>query len=289
MPGYTSLVYLVALIISNDLTLSLHSRRLLPKPIMMASSLVTSPPSFRCIATKGISQLASSVGSGELDDPTSSTFGRQDYWNSLYGKEANFSWYAGWEDLEPFLDDFMKSKDDHILVPGVGNDATIVGMYDAGYSYLTAMDYAPEGIERCRDMLGPERLLHGTPADIRETGVDLVVADARKLQAVFDNDSFDAILEKGTLDAIFLSGGKDKSKCHQYLEMSIEELSRTVKHGGVWISVTAVAVDQIQDCFLSDQYKDHWDPIVLKDDFYTTEDGYTSNNIDGSFLVFKKR
>ena len=51
--------------------------------------------------------------------------------------------------LQPFCDEYL-SKSDRILIPGVGNDAAIVGMFDYGYSYLTAMDYAPEGIERCR-------------------------------------------------------------------------------------------------------------------------------------------
>lgn len=41
-----------------------------------------------------------------------------------------------------------------MLIPGVGNDAAVVDMFDDGYLDLTAMDYAPEGIERCRELLG---------------------------------------------------------------------------------------------------------------------------------------
>jgi hypothetical protein len=218
-------------------------------------------------------------------DPSDSQFGRHDYWNKVYQQEANFSWYAGFEDLEPFLEEFLGSKESHVLLPGVGNDgAILVGMYDAGYVHLSAMDYAAEGIERCREMLGTDRLIQDE-RNSSSVGVDLVVADARTLQGVFDTHSFDAVFEKGTLDAIYLSGGRDKEMCNRFLNMAISELARTLKPGGVWISLAAVVVDQIQDSF---QERD-WEPLVLKDDFYATVDGYTSNNIDGTLLVWKKK
>ena len=295
----TFLHYCIALIISDGLGLLFCWRGQRAPLVPMVSSFVIRGSTAASTRNRRLKLEFSSSPSSEFIDPERSRFGRQDYWNEFYQKEANFSWYAGWDDLEPFLNEFLGSKNDHILVPGVGNDATLVGMYDAGYSYLTAMDYAPEGIERCREMLGPKRLLFqhehqlstgkGNNDDgIRGSGVDLVVADARNLQDVFDTHSFDAILEKGTLDAIFLSGGQDKEKCHLYMQLAVDELSRTVKPGGTWISVAAVAVDQIQACFLGEPYHKQWEPVVLKDDFYTTDDGYTSNNVDGTFLVFRK-
>jgi hypothetical protein len=227
--------------------------------------------------------LARSALLSSFADPSNSQFGRQDYWNRVYQQEANFSWYAGFKELEPFLEEFLGSKDSHVLLPGVGNDgATLVGMYDAGYVHLSAMDYAAEGIERCREMLGTNRLIQDDRNSSSSGGVDLVVADARTLQGVFDTHS---VFEKGTLDAIYLSGGRDKEMCNRYLNMAISELARTLKPGGVWISLAAVVVDQIQDSF---QERD-WIALVLKDDFYATVDGYTSNNIDGTLLVWKKR
>jgi hypothetical protein len=110
----------------------------------------------------GVSSFVREVSFGRSDkarrrtlfsEPTDSNFGRRDYWNQVYKKETTFSWYAGWDDIQPFCDDFFE-KDYRVLIPGVGNDAALVDMYDDGYVYLTAMDYAPEGIERCREMLG---------------------------------------------------------------------------------------------------------------------------------------
>jgi hypothetical protein len=215
-------------------------------------------------------------------DPEDSQFGRQDYWNQLYEKQSNFSWYAGWEDLEPFVREFV-NPDDKVLIPGVGNDAMLVDMFDAGYTHLTAMDYAPEGISRCREMLGQSRIRHH---DDMEKGVDLLVADARDLSDVFENQSFDAVFEKGTLDAIFLSGGQNKTLAVQNLNLAISELGRCVKAGGIWISIAAVVDEQIQASF---DLRPEWDCLVRKGDLFVTEDGYTSNNIDGSLLVWRRR
>jgi ubiquinone/menaquinone biosynthesis C-methylase UbiE len=146
------------------------------------------------------------------------------------------------------------------------------------------MDYAPEGIERCREMLGPSRL-RKFYEDEGERGVRLVVADARDLTGVFDDCEFDAVMEKGTLDAIFLSGGQNKGKSLENLRTAISELGRCVKPGGIWISIAAVVVDQIQDLFESEG---EWTCLVDKEKLYVTEDGYTSNNIDGNLLVWRK-
>jgi hypothetical protein len=113
-----------------------------------------------------------------------------------------------------------------------------------------------------------------------------LVADARDLSDEFEDCSFDAIMEKGTLDAIFLSGGKDKQKGLENLKLAISELGRCVKAGGIFMSITAVVVDNIQESF--DELNDEWECLVDQDQIYMTEDGFTSNNIDGTLLVWKK-
>lgn len=213
------------------------------------------------------------------DDPTDSPkFGRQEYWNTVYKKESNFSWYAKWEDLKPFVTEFIPSCQSSILLPGVGNDMVLIDMYKDGYTNLTAMDYAPEAIERCQDMFQTED-------DGNEPKIEFRVADARDLQG-WDSCYFGGILEKGTLDAIYLSGGKNKTLATENLQFAFSELTRCLKPGGIWMSVAGVVDQEIQKLFESKN--EEWTCFVGSGELYITQDGYTSNNIDGSLLVFKK-
>mmetsp|Transcript_38902 Transcript_38902/g.52739 ORF Transcript_38902/g.52739 Transcript_38902/m.52739 type:complete len:230 (+) Transcript_38902:30-719(+) len=123
---------------------------------------------------------------GRFPEPTDSNFGNLEYWDKNYRDTEDglaFSWYSGWGDLGPFVEELIPDCRSRVLIPGMGNDATVADMYDAGYKSLTAFDYAPEGVQCAKRLLGPDR-----------SGVSLLVADARDLP--FASGSFDAVLDK---------------------------------------------------------------------------------------------
>jgi len=215
-----------------------------------------------------------------LPEPSDSNFGRREYWNDIYTKQEDFSWYSGWQELEPFVRELVPEESSHVLIPGMGNDGAIVDMYDAGYHNLTAFDYAEAGVECARKLLGDERI---RAEKVDTPGVTLLVADARDLP--FGNNLFDAVLDKGTLDAIFLSGGRDKELAAKHLDMAVSELGRVLTKDGVVISISAACVDAVQKAFESrNEWKQLWDGTL-----YITEDGFASNNVDGTLLAWKHR
>lgn len=224
--------------------------------------------SFRSIARHQHVVLSAS---SSLPEPTDSNFGRRDYWNKLYENQDSFSWYSGWEELEPFVRELIPNEFAHVLIPGIGNDKSIVDMFDAGYQNITAFDYAEAGVECARKLLGITRL----------RTVEVLVADARDLP--FEDDSFDAIFEKGTLDAIYLSGGRDKELAAKHLEMAVSEMARMLVEGGVVVSITAACVDAVQSSFESNEWKQIQDGSL-----YITDDGFASNNVDGTLLAWKR-
>ena len=239
---------------------------------------------------------------GTLLEEPDNQFGRMTYWDESYrqsqgenqhdsskqhnAKDADvtstdttFSWYCGWEDeLEPFFSELVQLENNpSILVPGIGNDACIRDMFDSGYRHLSAFDYAPEGVECAKRMFGPERL---------SLMDDLRVADARDLP--YADAKFDAVLDKGTLDSIYLSGGNDKDLARTHLGMAVSEMARLVKVGGIVFSVTAACVDAIQRSFdESNENLGCW--RQLRDgSLHMTDDGYTSNNVDATMLVWER-
>mmetsp|Transcript_25649 Transcript_25649/g.43770 ORF Transcript_25649/g.43770 Transcript_25649/m.43770 type:complete len:278 (+) Transcript_25649:233-1066(+) len=232
---------------------------------------------------------------GSLLEEPDNQFGRMTYWDESYRqslKDENdspddagnnstetFSWYCGWEnELEPFFSELVPLEGNPtVLVPGIGNDACIRDMFDSGYHRLTAFDYAPEGVECAKRMFGPQRL---------QLMDDLRVADARSLP--YDDASFDVVLEKGTLDSIFLSGGKDKILAKKHLGMAVSELARVVKEGGIVFSVTAACVDAVQQSFDEEIERNGCWEQIRDGSVYMTDDGYTSNNVDATMLVWER-
>ena len=243
--------------------------------------------------------------SHRLDEPEAgeSNFGRQAYWDGSYrrgdagadlpgdggggaeGEDEGFSWYCGWTDeLGPFFEELVPDRDAYVLVPGIGNDVAIRDMFDAGgYRRLAAFDYAPAGVRLARDLFGDARLRAiaarvGTPArDVFR------VCDARDLTAEYAGGTFDAILDKGTLDSIYLSGGKDKAKAERNLSRAVSEMKRVLKGGGIVFSVTAACEAAVRASFGGDG---DWEP-VRDGGLHITEDGYASNNVDATILAWR--
>jgi SAM-dependent methyltransferase len=203
-------------------------------------------------------------------------FGRQEYWEGFYKDQSNanetsFSWYAGWNDLEPLISEWIAPAQ-NVLMPGVGIDSLVRDMYDAGYEQLTAFDYAPESIAHCQRMLGKDRT------------VDLSTADARDLP--YASESFDAVIDKGTLDAVFLAGD-DMDERLDSLTRALAELDRVLRPGGIFWSLSAICVEPLQSAPLWKD-TDCWEAVTTDGSLYTTADGYTSNNVDGTLLVWRK-
>lgn len=234
-----------------------------------------------------------------LEEPSESesNFGRMNYWNEVYEKEDKFSWYSEWSDIAPFFTELVPlecTTDDtlrmtRVLLPGIGNDSSMVEMYDSGYKAMTAFDYAPEGVACAERFFGDTRLCRGRIEDMAHTrleneeGVDLRVADARDLP--YKDDSFDAVLEKGTLDAIYLSGAADKDIAMKHLNMAISELARVTSKGGIVMSITAACADSIKEAFSKN---DHIWQVLRDGTFHVTDDGYSSNNVDATIFAWKR-
>jgi SAM-dependent methyltransferase len=200
-------------------------------------------------------------------------FGQQEYWQDFYKEQDyadSFSWYAEWNDLEPLISEWI-SPQHKVLIPGVGIDSLVRDMYDAGYEQLTAFDYAPESISHCQHMLGEGR------------AVDLSTADARNLG--YASASFDAVIDKGTLDAVFLAGDNMDER-QESLTRAISELARVLRPGGIFWSLSAICVEPLQSSALW-MNPNCWE-AVTDGSLYTTADGYTSNNVDGTLLVWRK-
>ena len=154
--------------------------------------------------------------------------------------------YFGFEKYGKLVMENLPSKNEEILLPGIGNDPILLDLLQKGYTKLTATDYSEFAIERQIDLLSYQPYPYSTEEDeIEEDNDDdgpiptlLLQMDARKMKSMWTN-KFDAIIEKGALDAIHLSGDGN-------FERAVKEFERTLKPGGILISVSGVVPPELR-------------------------------------------
>ena len=192
------------------------------------------------ISPISISALYSSSSNAEKatsihqDENGNCVFGLQSFWDDMYTGEGDgdrpadkYSWYCGWDELSPFWEMLVPlDSASRVLIAGIGNDKTPIDMYNAGWnSSMTAFDYSSAGIERAKQLFGPNR-----------NNVKLLTADARDLPLA--DASIDATLDKGTLDAIYISG-------EEVFRNSVKELTRVTATNGVVVCVSRVIYPEV--------------------------------------------
>lgn len=212
--------------------------------------------------------------STDLPSMMAGKFGTKEYWDGMYeGSGAactadglpaeEYSWYCGWRELQPFWTEFVPSTDARVLMPGVGSDNTVRDLFDSGWQDLTAFDYSAAGVERAASLYG-------------DRPIKLTCADATCLP--YDTASFDAVLDKGTLDAIGIAS-KDA------LRASATELARTVVTGGVVLSVSrALEAHEMLTAFAPAQWE-----VLLDGGLHVAETGEVSTDTAANLYVWRRR
>jgi SAM-dependent methyltransferase len=192
-----------------------------------------------------------SIDDSATSEEADSQFGTKQYWDDMYVGMGDFDaeeycWYYGFDAIQPYFFQFMPLPPKHLssssskssslsssmkmLVPGVGNDGTLLDLYKFGFHDIVAFDYSAPAIDRQRELLS----FH------KNAGKDitLVVRDARKLDDEW-TDLFDIIFEKGALDAIFLSGSGN-------VQLAVQELKRVLQPGGYFMSISGVVPEDVR-------------------------------------------
>uniref|UniRef100_F6GWD0 Methyltransferase type 11 domain-containing protein n=1 Tax=Vitis vinifera TaxID=29760 RepID=F6GWD0_VITVI len=166
-------------------------------------------------------------------------FTSKENWDKFFtirGSDDSFEWYAEWPQLkDPLLSHLSSTAPPsdpaseppqppppplQILVPGCGNSRLSEHLYDAGFHGITNVDFSKVVIS---DML--RRNVRSRP-DMRWR-----VMDITSMQ--FPDGSFDAILDKGGLDALM-----EPELGPKLGKMYLTEVKRVLKSGGKFIGLT---------------------------------------------------
>jgi SAM-dependent methyltransferase len=200
-------------------------------------------------------------------------FGTKEYWDEMYQGRGDFSsteysWYYGWDTIKGYVAPWVK-KEDRLLIPGIGNDRLVLDLVHAKYRHITAQDYSVHAIERQQDILSYHCDYDPSSSSIitssgGATRVILATSDVRSLPSQWTG-TFDAIIEKGLLDAVYLSGDGN-------VERAVSSLSRVLRPGGILVSISGVLPEGLR--------KDIFEGFVW------LRDG--SNDLRAGCFVFRK-
>jgi len=154
---------------------------------------------------------------GEEGDRSFKGFSRQEYWDERYKKSSKpYDWYSSWEKIGPLVAEYMPPFDGAILNVGCGSSRLPRELHDAGYTNVTSIDYSPAVIEQMQQK----------HADL---GQSFLLMDMTKMS--FANESFDLLVDKGALDALFTGA-------HEQVFEAVPEFFRVLRPGGRYVSIT---------------------------------------------------
>ncbi|XP_050372199.1 uncharacterized protein LOC126790106 [Argentina anserina] len=161
------------------------------------------------------------MGGATTTQQQQQAYGEPWYWDNRYANESGpFDWYQKYQSLAPIINLYVPRHLRCVLVVGCGNSAFSEGMADDGYEDVVSIDISSVVIQAMQDK-------HSNRHDLKYLEMDV-----RDMNA-FETASFDAVIDKGTLDSLLCG-----SNSQQNAARMLNEVWRVLKDKGVYILVT---------------------------------------------------
>ncbi|XP_020100712.1 endothelin-converting enzyme 2 [Ananas comosus] len=150
------------------------------------------------------------------------------YWDERFSSEEHYEWCKDYSHFRHLLRPLL-SPSLSVLELGSGNSRLCEELRREGVVDITCVDLSPVAVQRMRKRL----------ADRGLGGIKVVVADM--LDLPFDSESFDIVIEKGTMEVLFVDSG-DPWNPHPEIVNKVtkmlEGVHKVLKPEGTFISIT---------------------------------------------------
>ncbi|CAF89713.1 unnamed protein product, partial [Tetraodon nigroviridis] len=159
---------------------------------------------------------------------TAEEFSSADYWERFFKKrgDKSFEWYGDYNKLCGILHKYIKIQH-KVLVVGCGNSELSEQLYDVGYKLLTNIDISETVITHMNQRNSERR-----------PGLNFQQVDATRTP--YEDASFQAALDKGTLDA--MASEEEGALAKKMLT----EVGRVLSVGGRYVCITLAQESVIQ-------------------------------------------
>ncbi|CAI4223148.1 unnamed protein product [Auanema sp. JU1783] len=144
----------------------------------------------------------------------------KEYWNERFSTEESFEWLKDFSAFQHLVLPELKS-DSRILHIGCGNSQMSMRLLEMGFKNITNLDYSEKGREKYPEM-------------------DWVCDDIRSLESL-QNESFDVVLEKATIEALLVgekSAWNPSDEALVTVDNVLKSIRRVLAPRGVFISIS---------------------------------------------------
>ncbi|CAM0873792.1 unnamed protein product [Alopecurus aequalis] len=181
------------------------------------------PPNRAHARTPGAAAMADDVA-----PCNTSAYLDPSYWDQRFGKEEHYEWLKDFSHLRHLLAPLL-SPSISVLEVGCGSSRLGEELLREGVAGgVTCIDRSPVAVQRMRDRLAEQ----GT------SGVDVVVADM--LDMPFESESFDLVVEKCTMDVLFVESGdpwNPNPRTVDNVMKMLEGIHKVLKPDGIFVSI----------------------------------------------------
>ncbi|KAF5752645.1 methyltransferase-like protein 13 [Tripterygium wilfordii] len=147
-------------------------------------------------------------------------YGDAPYWDARYVQEGgSFDWYQRYSALRPFVRHYIPTSS-RVLMVGCGNALMSEDMVKDGYEDIMNVDISSVAIDTMRRKYECVPQLKYMQMDVRD-------------MSFFPDESFDSIIDKGTLDSLMCGTDAPISSTRM-----LGEVSRLLKPGGIYMLIT---------------------------------------------------
>ena len=162
------------------------------------------------------------------------------FWDARYKTQDDdpyFEWYLDYYHLQQTFQDIIPSEHDSILMLGCGNSNVSYDMMKDGYTNIVNMDFSRVVIYQMQ---------HKYP--------QMKWEQMNALHMSYPDNTFQIVIDKGTLDCIFCNSGVDGIR--KQVKAYCDEIERVLQDNGLWIVISQEGPESRLEHFETDDCED---------------------------------
>ncbi|KAK0583523.1 hypothetical protein LWI29_037810 [Acer saccharum] len=198
------------------------------------------------------------------------------YWDERFSNEEHYEWLKDYSHFRHLIQAHIKPGSS-VLELGCGNSQLSEELYKDGITEITCTDLSAVAVEKMR-----ERLSYKGYKEIK-------VLEADMLDLPFSNECFDVVIEKGTMDVLFVDSGdpwNPRPETVTKVSAMLESVHRVLKPDGIFISISFGQPHFRRSFFNAPKFTWSFEWITFGDGFhyffYISRKGRRSSNCEES-------